>query len=121
MKKSLSTILLGVSVAVMAHVSPIVWKSTELSIGQVKSNEARELTFEFTNNGPDAVRILEAKGSCGCTVVDFPKGEIKAGESAQIKASFKSAKTGQFRKTIQVKTTASAEYTNLYFTGEVVE
>jgi len=121
MKKSFSILFLGIAVAVMAHVSTINWKTTNLELGKVKANEVKELSFTFTNTGDQPVTILEAKGSCGCTVVDFPKGEIKPGASATIKANFKSAKVGMFRKDVKVKTTESDEYTVLYFSGEVVE
>lgn len=121
MKKSISIIMLGIAVAAMAHVSSIKWKTTNLEIGQVKVNEVKELSFEFTNNGEEAVTILEAKGSCGCTVVDFPKGEIQPGKSASISANFTSSKVGVFKKSVKVKTTDSEEYTQLTFSGEVVE
>lgn len=121
MKQSVSIVLLGIAVAVVAHVSPITWKSTNLDLGKVEKNETTKLTFEFTNTGNESVRILEAKGSCGCTVVDFSKEEIKSGETATIEANFKSSKVGVFKKNVKVKTTASDEYTYLWFTGEVVE
>lgn len=121
MKKSISIILLGIAVAAVAHVSSITWKTTTLELGTIKPNEVKELTFEFTNTGSEAVRILEAKSSCGCTVTDFTKEEIQPGESASIKANFKSGKVGAFRKSVQVKTTASDEYVQLYFSGEVAE
>lgn len=113
--------MLGIAVAAVAHMNSIKWKSTSLEIGSVKAGELVELSFEFTNEGTSVVQILEAKGSCGCTVVDFPKDEISPGESATISANFKSSKPGQFRKSVKVKTTASEEYTQLYFNGEVVE
>jgi len=121
MKKTVSMLLLGIAVAVIAHVAPITWKSTNLDLGKVEVNETKKLSFEFTNTGDEPVRILEAKGSCGCTVVDFSKEEIKVGEAATIEANFKSSKVGMFKKTVKVKTTASDEYTVLWFTGEVVE
>ncbi len=113
--------MLGVVVAAIAHVSSITWKSMNLDLGEIKVGEVKELSFEFTNNGAEAINILEAKGSCGCTVVDYPKDKIAPGESAQISANFKSSKPGQFRKSVKVKTTASDEYVQLYFSGEAVE
>ena len=121
MKKTVSIVLLGIAVAVVAHVAPITWKSTNLEIGEVEKNETKNLSFEFTNTGDKSVQILEAKGSCGCTVVDFSKDEIKSGETATIKANFKSSKVGVFKKSVKVKTTASDEYVQLWFSGEVVE
>jgi len=63
--------LLGIAVAVVAHVAPITWTSTNVELGEVVKNETQKLSFEFTNTGEEAVQILEAKGACGCTVVDF--------------------------------------------------
>ena len=121
MKHSISIIFLGLAVAAMAHFSVISWKTTNLEIGQVKSGELKELSFEFTNDGTEAIQILEARGFCGCTVVDFPKTSILPGASATIAANFKSSKTGQFKKKIKVRTSASEDYTYLYFNGVVVE
>ncbi|MEQ9401998.1 MAG: DUF1573 domain-containing protein [Cyclobacteriaceae bacterium] len=121
MKKSVSILFLGIAVAVVAGISPLKWKTTSLNLGQVTANESRELSFEFTNTTNKSIQILEAKGSCGCTNVQFPKEEIKAGETASVTASFKSGRPGAFKKNIRIKTTESEEYTYLYFTGEVVE
>lgn len=121
MKHSISMIFLGVAVAAIAHVSTITWKSMNLDLGEIKSGEVTELSFEFTNDGTETIKILDAKGSCGCTVVDYTEDDILPGESAEISANFKSSKVGQFRKSVKVKTTASEEYVQLYFKGEVVE
>lgn len=122
MKKSISIILLGLVVAAVAQLTPsIEWKETSLNLGEVMQNELRELKFEFTNTGTDPVVIVEAKGSCGCTVVDYPSNEILPGESATISANFRSNKLGQFSKTVSVLTSASEEYTHLTFTGEIIE
>ena len=121
MKKSLSIILLGLTVAVLAHVGSVSWKTTSKDLGKVKVNELTELSFEFTNSGTNSIQILEAKGSCGCTVVDYSKESIEPGASATITATFKSSKVGMFNKSIKVKTTASDEYEVLRFSGEVVD
>lgn len=121
MKKTVSIILLGITVAVVAHVTPITWKTTHLEIGEVEKNETKKFSFEFTNTGDKPVQILEAKGSCGCTMVYFSKDEIKPSETATIKANFNSAKVGVFKKSVKVKTTASDEYVQLWFSGEVAE
>ena len=122
MKKSISIIFLGIVVAAMANMTPFIeWKETSLHLGEVRQNELKELTFEFTNTGTEPVVIVEAKGSCGCTVVDYATDEILPGESASISANFRSSKLGQFNKKVSVLTSASDEYTHLTFTGEIVE
>ncbi len=113
--------MLGIAVAVMASVTSIKWKTTSLNLGEVGKNEAIDLQFEFTNLKGVPVKILESKGSCGCTNVSHPEKSIQPGETASITASFKSGRLGTFRKNIRIKTSDSDEYTYLYFSGEVVE
>ena len=121
MRKATFIVMLGIAVAVVAGMSSITWKTTSIDLGEVSKNEVKELSFEFTNNSNQAIRILEAKGSSGCTNVKFPEGEIGAGKTASITANFKSAKPGAFKKNIRIKTSDSDTYTYLYFNGEVVE
>ncbi|MEQ6168554.1 MULTISPECIES: DUF1573 domain-containing protein [unclassified Ekhidna] len=121
MRKATFIVMLGIAVAVVAGMSSITWKTTSIDLGEVSKNELKELSFEFTNNSNSAIRILEAKGSCGCTNVKFPEGEIDPGETASITANFKSAKVGAFKKNIRIKTSDSDDYTYLHFNGEVVE
>jgi len=121
MKKVTLIICLGVAVAAAAAISPLKWTSTKLNLGEIKSGEMKELNFEFTNNTSEPLIILEAKGSCGCTAVNYPQQEIAPGARASVSASFSSKKTGMFKKNIRIKTSASEGYTYLYFSGEVVE
>ncbi|WP_424962479.1 DUF1573 domain-containing protein [Ekhidna sp.] len=121
MRKATFIVMLGIAVAVVAGMSSVTWKTTSIDLGEVSKNEVKELSFEFTNNSNQSIRVLEAKGSCGCTNVKFPAEEIGAGETASITANFQSAKLGAFKKNIRIKTSDSDDYTYLYFNGEVVE
>ena len=121
MKKVTMILCLGIVVAAAAAVNPLNWRTTKMDLGEVSVGVAKSLTFEFTNTSDEAVTILEAKGSCGCTNVQFPKEEIAPGSTASISASFTSSKVGMFKKNIKIKTSASEEYTYLNFQGEVIE
>jgi len=121
MRKATFILMLGITVAVMASVTSITWKTTSIDLGTVQKNEVKELSFEFTNETMAPIRILEAKGSCGCTNVEYPNEAIRPGETASITANFKSGKVGAFRKNIRIKTSDSEELTYLYFNGSVVE
>ena len=46
--------------------------------------------FRFTNTGNSPLLISNAKGSCGCTVPEWPKEAIAPGASATLKATFNS-------------------------------
>ena len=60
--------------------------------GRLKEGEKREHDFEFTNTGKVDLIIEDCKGSCGCTVPEWPKDPIKPGQSAAIKVKFDSTK-----------------------------
>lgn len=121
MKKFITALAIGFAVAAISSSPSIEWVDLDQKIGEVKVNQVKKLNFDFTNKSTEPISILEAKGSCGCTVVELPKEKVNPGESASIKAEFRSSKTGVFRKSIKVKTSNSDKYTYLYFSGEVIE
>ena len=121
MRKVTFIVMLGIAVAVVAGMSPLKWKTTSIDLGQISKGEVQELNFEFMNTSGETLRIIEAKGSCGCTKIEYPKGEIKAGETASISADFRSGSVGAFKKNIRIKTSEADQYTYLHFKGEVVE
>ncbi len=63
-----------------------------------KADGARE--FVFTNNGTEPLIIMNAQGSCGCTVPTWPKEPIAPGASAVIGVKYDTNRPGPFTKTI---------------------
>lgn len=62
-----------------------------------------ETKFTITNTGSNPLLISEAKGSCGCTVPDYPRDPIQPGESRDILVSFDPAgKEGAQNKTVTI-------------------
>jgi len=121
MKKATVILFLGIAVAAVASVSSIKWKSTTLDLGEVKVGEVSKLSFEFTNSSDQPVYILDAKGSCGCTKIEFPREAIIPGETAFVSADFRSSKPGNFNKTIRIQTSESLTNTYLKFKGMAVK
>ncbi|MFN3753647.1 DUF1573 domain-containing protein [Flavobacterium sp.] len=71
--------------------------------GTIQQGDKPSYVFEFKNTGEADLIITSAKGSCGCTVPEYPKTPIKPGESGNIKVSFNSAgKTGSTAKTVSI-------------------
>jgi len=64
--------------------------STLHDFGTIHEGETVEWEFDFKNNGKSPLIISEAKGSCGCTVAEFPKEPIPASTTSKIKVSFNS-------------------------------
>lgn len=81
----------------------VKFKTMKHDFGKLKAGEQREFDFEFTNTGKNELFIEFAKGSCGCTVPEWPKEGIKPGEKSKIHVKFDSTgKSGMQEKTVTV-------------------
>ncbi len=59
--------------------------------GTIDEGEVVETVFTFTNTGSSDLIILNARGSCGCTVPEYPKDQpIAPGDSAKVTVKFDS-------------------------------
>lgn len=57
--------------------------------GNVNEGEIVKTVFTFTNTSENDLYIVDARGSCGCTVPKYPKNvAIKPGESGEIEVNF---------------------------------
>ncbi len=80
--------------------------------GKLKEGEKMTHIFKFKNTGNNDLIISDARGSCGCTVPEWPKEPIKAGKGGEIKVIFDSAhKNGPQSKTVTL--TANTDPTNV--------
>ena len=57
---------------------------------------------KFKNTGTEPLIISGAKGSCGCTVPNWPKEPIMPGESSQIEIRYDTKRVGGINKTVTV-------------------
>jgi len=105
--------------------SPIMsFDKTLHDFGTVQEGETVETIFTFTNSGKSDLIIVDARGSCGCTVPEYPKNTpIPPGESGKIRVSFDSsnkpnmqqktvtisANTDSGRETIRIKALVQAD------------
>jgi hypothetical protein len=78
------------------------FERAEHDFGTIKEGDVVETSFAFTNTGKSDLIILDARGSCGCTVPEYPKNTpIVPGETREIKVKFDSAnKPGNQTKTV---------------------
>lgn len=79
---------------------------SEHDFGTINEGDVVETAFTFTNTGNSDLTILAARGSCGCTVPEYPKNTpIAPGETGEIKVKFDSAnKPGNQTKTVTLTT-----------------
>jgi len=62
--------------------------------------------FKFTNTGTEPLIISNAKGSCGCTVPEWPKEPIAPGASSSIKVKYDTKRVGPISKTVTITSNA---------------
>ena len=72
--------------------------------GTIKQNTTNNLhVFKFQNKGSNPLVIENAKGSCGCTVPDYPKEPIMPNQWGEIKVDYKPGKQeGSQNKTVTI-------------------
>ena len=74
------------------------------------------------NIGNSDLLISSAKGSCGCTVPEWPKDPIKPGKEANIKVTFDSkGKKGKQAKRVTLMTNAIPNVKILTIKGNIIE
>ena len=74
--------------------------------GNIKQHASGTFEFKFTNTGNAPLIISNAKGSCGCTVPDWPKQPIQPGQTAVIKVNYDTKRVGPINKTVTVESNA---------------
>ena len=80
----------------------VVYETDVHDFGTLKVGDNGTCEFKFTNTGKVPLIITGAKGSCGCTVPDWPKEPILPGQSNVIKATYDTKRVGAFTKTVTV-------------------
>ena len=70
--------------------------------GTIKYDGDPNCSFEFTNTGDEPLIISNAKGSCGCTVPEWPKEPIAPGEKGSIKVKYDTKREGPISKTVTI-------------------
>ena len=94
---------------------------TSYNFGKIQQGESVTHDFILKNTGDADLIISAAKGSCGCTVPQWPKTPIAKGEEAAIKVTFNSAgKSGKQNKTVTLVTNAIPNTKVLTINGNVI-
>lgn len=90
--------------------------------GTIKQDTENPHTFTFTNTGTEPLIIENAKGSCGCTVPQYPKEPIAPGESGEIQVVYKPGKQkNKQTKTVTITANTEPRTTTLTITADVQE
>jgi hypothetical protein len=89
--------------------------------GKIDQDKSVSKFFHLHNVGDAPLLIRSAKGSCGCTVPEWPKEAVAAGDYATIKVTFNSGKkSGKQNKTVSLVTNAIPSIKVLTIKGTVL-
>ena len=98
----------------------LVKTNTEIhDFGKIKQGTPVNYYFELTNISDAPVVIENATSSCGCTIPEYPKEPIAAGETIKIKVQYSAAAIGHFDKDVYIKLAGVTQPKKLHITGEV--
>ena len=106
----------------LADIPPaeISFEAQAFDFGTVTEGEIVTNVFTFTNTGTEPLIIVDAKGSCGCTVPARPVAPIAPGETASITVQFNTRnKKGVRNQKVTITANTVPLQTFLYLTGEV--
>jgi len=70
--------------------------------GKIKKGADGSCFFTITNSGTEPLLISNAKGSCGCTVPDWPREPIAPGETAKMKVTYATNRVGPINKSVTI-------------------
>ena len=102
-------------------------ESTVVDYGEIENGSDPLRSVAFTNTGTEPLVISNAKGSCGCTVPDWPREPIPVGGEAVIKVQYDSRGKGKTRaeggraenKRVTITANTDPANTYLYIKGKV--
>lgn len=97
------------------------FESTVVDYGTIEQHADPYRAFAFTNEGNAPLVITSAKGSCGCTVPEYPKEPIMPGEDAEVKVRYATDRIGKFTKSITLTTNQGDQKIVLRIKGDVLK
>jgi hypothetical protein len=91
--------------------------------GDVLRGEVVSAKFTITNTGGYPLVIGEVKGTCSCTVAEYPENPIQPGESGRILAyvNTEKIKTGLLNKSVRIVANTSPSITQVVVKANVIK
>lgn len=97
----------------------MTFETTTVEYGTIEKGSDPLRSVSFTNTGTAPLIIKHAKGSCGCTVPDWPKEPILPGETSKIEIRYDTKRVGPIRKTVRITTNEGDKPHILQIKGKV--
>ena len=101
------------TVAAKVQGAGITFENETIDFGTIEHKADGNRQFVFTNNGNEPLLIVNAQGSCGCTVPTVPKEPIAPGAKGVIGVKYDTNRPGPFTKTVTVTTNSATTPTKV--------
>ena len=89
--------------APVGPLTSIEFEEDSYDFGEIMEGEKVVHLYKFKNTGKEPLVISNAKGSCGCTVPEWPREPIPVGGSGEIRVQFDSKGKGKVGGATQAK------------------
>ena len=99
----------------------VQWEQKIIDLGTIKQYHPAQAVFKFKNTGGKPIIITNAKGSCGCTDIDYPKSPILPGKTADIVVTYDAELPGVFNKTVTLTMNIERSSQVIHLKGTVVK
>tara|TARA_R110001599_G_scaffold161642_5_gene350294 strand:+ start:7611 stop:8021 length:411 start_codon:yes stop_codon:yes gene_type:complete len=108
--------------ATVSEASKIEFENKLYNFGEIAPGDTVDHVFTFKNIGTAPLKILSARGSCGCTVPKYSTDAVAPGKSGEVFVRFNSAgKRGNQNKTVTLVTNdPTAQQVILTLRGNIV-
>ena len=98
----------------------MTFEKSYINFGTVREGQVVEKKYTFKNTGDVPLTILNAQGSCGCTVPEWPKNEIPPGGVGTIRVRFNTlGKPGKRSQNVVITANTNPAKTTLTLQGVV--
>lgn len=98
------------------------FEEIKFDFGTMEEGDKVEHVFKFTNTSANPLTISNARGSCGCTVPEWPKEPIAPGAESEIRVKFDSkGKKGANNKNVTITANTIPANTVLTITADVIK
>jgi hypothetical protein len=108
-----ASVAMNTAVAQLETGAKIEFTKDTHDYGTVKYGADGTCTFEFKNTGNEPLIISTAKGSCGCTVPEWPKEPIAPGAKGTITVKYDTKRPGAINKSVTITSNAVNEPTKV--------
>lgn len=113
--------LFSITASAQPKTTKIQFEQTDYDFGEIQEGTKVTHVYTFTNTGDEPLILSEARGSCGCTVPQWPRDPIFPGETASLTVEFNSKnKSGKRNQKVTITANTNPPQSFLYLLGTVV-